>query len=728
MIPSGSGLGEGNQFRLLVITSRNFFANVNDPDNSKDIADFNALVSDGVGQNSTLEPYKADFRAIASTTGDTSAVPPIPAVHARDNTSTTGTGVPIYWFNGDKVADNYEDFYDDSWDSNSARDQDGTSLSGWSACTWTGTTSSGRRSHRPFGSSDLVTFACSHTSGDELSRNVANTNVNGMGLYALSPVFRIGFPSSASSAAPPQCTGPLRLALWTDRAGYLPGDTLRLYQTAERNCDRAEYVTFYYLERAGTDERRWFAPGAGSTELRAEPVDGYGSAPGAYRARRVAESERELVWEGQVPEPGLWRFVLEVQGPGEARRRFLAPFVVGNRSQLLNRRGFRRELAEDLDLRADTLYFMLGQLRVKAGATLQLEAGTLVQAWGREAEIVVEPGGRIEAEGTADTPVVLTCSSPRGRRPAGCWGGLRLLGRAPVTGLEPTATLGPAPAYGGTESGDSSGWLRWVRVEFAGAAASNGDPTAAVALRGAGAGTVLESVQAHASLGHGFLFDGGSASCEYCVASGPGLAGLAWDRGWQGAVRHLYVQHGPGGLDGIVGGSGGDSVDREPRSRPELSNVTLVHSASFSRESRDAAGLRLGGGTAVAARDLLVTGFPGGAVRARPRAAQLFGEEGGSAVFGAILYRNGYRGGVRQLRGVISGGVEFREVDPRLRNPRYWPNPDPRPRPDSSALKTGEKAEDLKEGTPPYVGAFGERDWLQGWTFFGLESDYLIGE
>ena len=42
------------------------------------------------------------------------------AVDARDNTKTTYTttdkGVPIYWLNGAKAADQYEDFYDGSWD------------------------------------------------------------------------------------------------------------------------------------------------------------------------------------------------------------------------------------------------------------------------------------------------------------------------------------------------------------------------------------------------------------------------------------------------------------------------------------------------------------------------------------------------------------------------------------------------------------------------------------
>ena len=35
---------------------------------------------------------------------------------ATHNTGATGTGVPIYWLNGAKVADDYADFYDGSWD------------------------------------------------------------------------------------------------------------------------------------------------------------------------------------------------------------------------------------------------------------------------------------------------------------------------------------------------------------------------------------------------------------------------------------------------------------------------------------------------------------------------------------------------------------------------------------------------------------------------------------
>ena len=68
-----------------------------------------------------------------------------PNMDARDNTGTTGVGVPIYWLNGAKVADNYADFYDGSWDEEAqGRRETGLVVnlgSGWQI--WTGSTHQG---------------------------------------------------------------------------------------------------------------------------------------------------------------------------------------------------------------------------------------------------------------------------------------------------------------------------------------------------------------------------------------------------------------------------------------------------------------------------------------------------------------------------------------------------------------------------------------------------------
>ena len=353
---------------------------------------------------------------------------------------------------------------------------------------------------------------------------------------------------SGGSEQRPRDPQPLQLALWTDKPGYRAGETVRLYRSLNPHDDRGSYRTFVYLERTGGEERRWLAPMSADGELHAEAVDARGVAADASRPRGLSAADRELAFEGEAPGPGLWQFVLELR-PGSAdeqasqpaeplrTRRAWAKFAVAQRSVLLNRSGFDREIRSDMTLRADTLYYLGHQLFVHAGATLALEPGTLLQAWGSHAAIIIEPGGRIVAEGTREAPVVLTCSAPAGYRQPGCWAGLRILGRAPVTRLEGVApgVLPPErPAFGGTDAEGSSGLLRYVRVEFAGASGDPEAPGPAIGLYGAGSGTLLDHVQARQSLGDGFAFSGGTVACDHCVASGSAGAGLSWERGWRG--------------------------------------------------------------------------------------------------------------------------------------------------------------------------------------------------
>ena len=96
-----AGLAAGDQFRLLFLSSTKRDAV------STDIADYNTFVQDrAAAGHADIRAYSAGFGAVGCTG----------AVDARDNTSTTGMGVPIYWLDGTKVADDYPDFYDGDWD------------------------------------------------------------------------------------------------------------------------------------------------------------------------------------------------------------------------------------------------------------------------------------------------------------------------------------------------------------------------------------------------------------------------------------------------------------------------------------------------------------------------------------------------------------------------------------------------------------------------------------
>ncbi len=90
----------GQSFRLLFRTTRYSTAT------SPDIETYNSFVQAAAAARADFASFSGGFRALISTA----------KVDARNNTATIGAGVPIYWINGRKVADNYADFYDGTWD------------------------------------------------------------------------------------------------------------------------------------------------------------------------------------------------------------------------------------------------------------------------------------------------------------------------------------------------------------------------------------------------------------------------------------------------------------------------------------------------------------------------------------------------------------------------------------------------------------------------------------
>ena len=113
-----SALGAGDQFRLLFVSStgRN--------GSSSTIGDYDSHVQTAAASgHADIQSHSSQFKALGCTA----------STDARDHTGTTYTatekGVPIYYLNGNKVADDYEDFYDGNWDSRTPKKEDGTNAS-----------------------------------------------------------------------------------------------------------------------------------------------------------------------------------------------------------------------------------------------------------------------------------------------------------------------------------------------------------------------------------------------------------------------------------------------------------------------------------------------------------------------------------------------------------------------------------------------------------------------
>ena len=189
-----SGLAAGAEFRLLFQTARTGGF----PPTSTDIGDYNTYVQGQAGRfdaHAAIRPYASGFRVVGSTA----------AVAAIDNTSTlwtsTAKGLPIYWLNGSKVADDYEDFYDGTWnDEANPRSRAGIVSHSVNDEVWTGSLSDGMAHSTAFGTS-LVEIGRLNGSGGPLNAALAY-DPNSLRLqpyYALSEVFTVG---AANNSAP----------------------------------------------------------------------------------------------------------------------------------------------------------------------------------------------------------------------------------------------------------------------------------------------------------------------------------------------------------------------------------------------------------------------------------------------------------------------------------------------------------------------------------------------
>ena len=133
-----TGLSAGDRFRLLFLT------NIGHPPTSIEIADYNTYVQgQAAAGHADIQDYSSWFRVLGSTA----------TTAARDNTGTTSsdTNASIFWLNGDKVADNYGDFYDGGWDDETnPRGANGAAFTFTDPSynyVWTGSHHDGRRSN-----------------------------------------------------------------------------------------------------------------------------------------------------------------------------------------------------------------------------------------------------------------------------------------------------------------------------------------------------------------------------------------------------------------------------------------------------------------------------------------------------------------------------------------------------------------------------------------------------
>ncbi|MBM4267484.1 MAG: hypothetical protein FJ144_12870 [Deltaproteobacteria bacterium] len=231
-----------------------------------------------------------------------------------------------------------------------------------------------------------------------------------------------------------------------------------------------------------------------------------------------------------------------------------------------------------------------GTIFVDDGAVLTIQAGTTVMGMRNPTNpppsaLVFRRGSQINANGTASSPIVFTSDQPEGARAPGDWAGLALNGSAPVNcpGGECEAEGLVDTPFGGNNSADSSGTVRYVRVEFAGRELAPDNELNVFTMNGIGSGTTIEYVQAHMGLDDAHEWFGGTVNARYLVGTGAADDIFDWQIGYTGAAQYLYGAFYGGNMDAegsrnFEGDNNEDGFDFEPRSNPKFCNATLIGS------------------------------------------------------------------------------------------------------------------------------------------------------
>ena len=237
---------------------------------------------------------------------------------------------------------------------------------------------------------------------------------------------------------------------------------------------------------------------------------------------------------------------------------------------------------------ASKIYLMKNIIHVTSGATLTIEAGTLIKGdKATKACLVISRGGKINAVGTADKPIVFTSNQPVNARAAGDWGGVILLGKAPVNQGVDIAIEGiPSDAsgngsYGGTDANDNSGTMKYVRIEFAGVPLSPDNEINGLTFGGVGAGTTIDYIEVYRSGDDSYEWFGGTVTCKHLLAIGGLDDDFDTDFGFSGKVQFGLSQRYISIAD--VSGSNGFESDNDatgsiktPKTSAVFSNMTII--------------------------------------------------------------------------------------------------------------------------------------------------------
>ncbi|WP_348823265.1 hypothetical protein [Flavobacterium aestuarii] len=179
---------------------------------------------------------------------------------------------------------------------------------------------------------------------------------------------------------------------------------------------------------------------------------------------------------------------------------------------------------QDLKLTKNNTYKLIGTVYVTNKAVLTIEPGTVIRGDKESCgTLIITKGCKIIAEGTIAEPIVFTSNSSNLMRRPGDWGGIIILGEAPINKIGGISfldfNLDPAVSYyGGENPNSNSGILKYVRIEYSGHKINALKELNGLSLGGVGNGTKFDFIQISFSNDDSFESYGGDVNFNHLIS------------------------------------------------------------------------------------------------------------------------------------------------------------------------------------------------------------------
>ncbi len=224
-------------------------------------------------------------------------------------------------------------------------------------------------------------------------------------------------------------------------------------------------------------------------------------------------------------------------------------------------------ISENTSWTKDKVYQLGGRITVLSGVTLTIEAGTIIKgeagSGANATALLVARGGKLLAEGRADATIIFTSvadeitpaqvaagdfASPNlDPTISGLWGGVLILGRAPISAsaseiaIEGIPTTDPNGLYGGSDDADDSGIIKYISIRHGGTNIGNGNKINGLTLGRVGAGTIIDHVEIVGNQDDGIEWFGGMVNVSNVVVWNVGDDGIDTDQSWGGTLDNFAV-------------------------------------------------------------------------------------------------------------------------------------------------------------------------------------------